>query len=270
MKIQIAADMEGIVGVTNWDHVSSSHGEYARFRRLMTASVNAAIEGACQGGADAVVVSDGHGGGSNILIEELDGRARLNTGSPSPFSMIQGIGDDVDGVIFVGYHARAGTPQAILDHTWVGATTGVWLNGIEVGEIGVNAAVCGHFGAPVIAISGCQAACAEAVALLGEVEIAPVKAATSRTAAECLTPGVALDLIRKAAARAVERLRAGEAPAPYEVETPVELAVEFNSSNFADGAALLPGSRREGRRLSYTATDMPEAYRIFRSLVRLA
>lgn len=270
MKIQIAADMEGIVGVTSWEHVGSSHGEYARFRRLMTASVNAAIEGACKGGADALVVSDGHGGGSNILIEELDGRARLNSGSPSPFSMVQGIGDDVDGVIFVGYHARAGTPQAILDHTWVGSTTGVWLNGTEVGEIGVNAGVCGHFGAPVIAISGCRAACAEAVALLGEVETAPVKVATSRTAAECLTPGAAMVLIRNAATRAVERLRSGEAPAPYVVETPVELAVEFNSSNSADGAALLPGARRDGRRLAYTAADMPEAYRIFRSLVRLA
>jgi D-amino peptidase len=184
--------------------------------------------------------------------------------------MIQGISADVDGAIFVGYHARAGTPQAILDHTWVGATFGVWLNGTEVGEIGLNAAVCGHFNAPLVAISGCRAACDEAVALLGEVETAPVKQATSRTAAECLTPGAALELIRKAAARGVERLRAGTAPAPWKVAAPVELAVEFIQSQFADGAALLPGTRRTGRRVCCTAADMAEAYRIFRALVRLA
>ena len=90
MKILIAADMEGITGVVHADQTDSPHPEYQRFRRLMTADVNAAIRGAFDGAADEVIVSDGHGGARNILIEELDGRARLNSGSPSPFSMMQG------------------------------------------------------------------------------------------------------------------------------------------------------------------------------------
>src|SRR5512147_772359 len=97
MKILIAADMEGISGVVNWDQVTPGHAEYARFRRIMTGDVNAAARGAFEAGADEVIVADGHWNGSNILIEEFDTRARLNTGSPSPFSMMQGIDESADG-----------------------------------------------------------------------------------------------------------------------------------------------------------------------------
>ena len=270
MKILIAADMEGISGVVHWNHTDSSHAEYARFRKLMTADVNAAVEGAFEGGADEITVSDGHGGGTNILIEDLDARARLNSGSPSPFAMIQGIDNDVNAAFFVGYHARAGTPNAIMDHTWSGAVASVWLNGVPVGEIGVNAAVCGHFGAPVLMVSGCRTACAEAADLLGNIETAPVKDASGRIAADCLAPEVARTAIKAAAARAVERLKAGEAPPPWRVETPVEIAVEFKDSLLADGASVLPGAHREGLRISCTVADMPDAYRAFRALVSLA
>jgi D-amino peptidase len=90
MKILIATDMEGVTGVTTWDQVMPGHTEYTRFRRLMTQDVNAAIRGAFDSGADEVIITDGHWDGSNIVIEELDRRTRLNTGSPSPFSMMQG------------------------------------------------------------------------------------------------------------------------------------------------------------------------------------
>jgi D-amino peptidase len=271
MKILIAADMEGITGVVHGDHTNPSHAEYGRFRKLMTADVNAAIRGAFEGGAAEVVVSDGHWDGRNILIEELDGRVRLNSGTPRPFSMVEGIDSSVDGVIFVGYHARVGTENAILDHTWSsGRVDGVWLNGQPVGEIGLNAAVCGHFGAAVIAISGDQNACAEATSLLGPIETAVVKHAVGRTAAECLPPEVTARLIQEAAARAVSRLAAGQAPAPFCPQPPITIAVEFIRSEMADAAMLLPGARREGKRVEYTAEDMPGAYRAFRALVELA
>jgi D-amino peptidase len=270
MKILIAADMEGISGVVHWDQVSSDRADYARFRKLMTAEVNAAVQGAFAGGAAQVVVSDGHGSGRNILIEELDSRARLNSGGPSPLSMVEGAGSGVSGAIFVGYHARAGTPGAILDHTWAGAVAELWLNRQAVGEIGLNAGVCGHFGAPVIALSGCRAACAEAAALLGEIETVPVKDGTGRMAAECLAPAVAQERVRDAATRAVARLKSGQGPRPWSVPPPIEVTVEFIHSDFADRASLLPGARREGRRVSCAAEDMPAAYRAFRALVSLA
>lgn len=271
MKILIAADMEGISGVVHWDHVSLSHPEYSRFRRIMTEDVNAAIRGAIEGGAEEVVISDGHAYGRNILIEELDPRARLNSGTPSPLSMVQGVDQGVNGVIYVGYHARIGTQNAILEHTWSDErVANVWINGELFGEIGLNAAVSGHFGVPVIMISGDQAACAEAAALLGTIETVVVKVASGRMAAECLPPSVAQAKIQAGARQAVTRLKNGQANSPLNIQPPINLAIDFVQSEMADRAAILPGATRSGRRLQYTAQDMPTIYAAFRSALALA
>jgi D-amino peptidase len=272
MKLLIAADMEGITGVVNADHTTPGHPEYERFRRLMTADVNAAISGAVDGGADEVVVSDGHNTATNILIEELDARARLNSGSPSPFAMIQGIDQGVDAVFFIGYHARMGSQNGILDHTWSSVkVSGVWINGRPSGEVGLNAAVCGHYNAPVLMVSGDQTVCAEAVELLGSIETAVVKHASSRHAAELLPPIETHQRIQKAAQSAVSRYLTGQAPLPYRVTLPVEIILEFIYSDMADRAELLPGSTRvEARRIRWIGSDMREAYRAFRTAVSLA
>ena len=272
MKILIAADMEGISGVVHWDHVTPGHAEYQRFRQIMTGDVNAAVAGACEAGADDVIVSDGHWNGMTLLAEALDPRARLNSGRPSPLSMVQGVDMDVSGVMFVGYHARAGARNAILDHTWSDAcVANLWLNGRLTGEIGLNAAVCGHFDVPVIMISGDQTACAEAVEMLGAIEVAVVKQATGRMAAECLPTQVAQLKIREAAGRAIHRVRMGRAAPPFRLESPVTVTIEFVQSEMADHAMILPGARRgEGKRIELTAEDMPTAYRLFRVAVSLA
>ena len=271
MKILIATDMEGITGVTTWDQVTPGHAEYARFRKRMTEDVNAAIRGAFDAGADEVIVADGHWNGSNILIEELDPRGRLNTGSPSPFSMMQGIDESIDGVMFVGYHARNGTPNAILDHTWSSRTVAnVWLNDILTGEYGLNAAVAGHFGVPVIMVSGDQTACAQVTELLGDVETAVVKQATSRFAAECLAPEVTREMICLAAKRAVERLVQGNVPDAFVLGTPTTVTIEFFTSDMADRATRIPSTKRAGTRVSLTVDEMASAYNGFRAMVMLA
>jgi D-amino peptidase len=272
MKVLIAADMEGVSGVVHWDHVDPKHKEYDRFRKLMTGDVNAAIRGAFEGGADDVIVADGHALGRNILIEELDPRARMNSGSPSPLAMVQGVGSGVDAAMFVGYHARVGSQNAILDHTWSSSTVAsIALNGQPVGEIAWNAAVCGHFGVPVIAISGDQTACAEARDLLGAVEVAVVKQASGRMAAECLPPEVSQKKIQEASARAVQRFVGGQAPAPYRVGTPITVSAELVTSDMADRAALFPGARRvDARRVEMEVDDVVTAYRAFRAITALA
>ena len=271
MKILIAVDMEGITGVTNWEQVSPGQAEYARFRKLMTQDVNAAIRGAIDAGADDIIVADGHWNGSNLLIEELDPRARLNSGSPSPFSMMQGIDESVDGVFFVGYHARNGTPNAILDHTWSSKTVAnVWLNGILTGEFGLNSAVAGHFGVPVILATGDQTACAQIVEQLGEMETAVVKQATGRFAAECLSPQVTQEMIYMAATRAVQRLEGGDVPDPFVLDMPVRVIVEFFKSEMADLASRIPFTQRDGTRVSLTVDEMASAYNGFRAMVMLA
>jgi len=271
MKILIATDMEGITGVTTWDQVTPGHAEYSRFRRLMTQDMNAAIRGAMEAGADEIIVADGHWNGSNILVEELDPRARLNTGSPSPFSMMQGIDESVDGVMFIGYHARNGTPNAVLDHTWSSETVAnVWLNDVLTGEYGLNASLAGHFGVPVIMVSGDQTACAQVAELLGDVEMAVIKQATGQYSAECLTPQVTQEIIFMSAARAVGRLAEGDVPDPFVLDSPIRVTVEFFTSEMADRATLIPSTQREGTRVSLVAQEMTSAYRGFRAMVSLA
>lgn len=272
MKLLIAADMEGITGVCNWNHVDPAHADYQRFRRLMTQDVNAVIRGAAEGGANEIVVSDGHSNGDNILIEELDRRARLNSGTSSPFSMVEGIDQGIDAAIFVGYHARMGTTGATLDHTWSSARVqNVWLNDRLVGEFGLNASVCGHFGVPVLMISGDYAVGKEAHEWVPEIINVTVKKASGRYSAECLTPAVTQQLLCEAAQQAVKNFLAGNAPAPLKTGTPVKIAVEYLASEMADKGSLLPGSRRvDGRKIEFEAPDMAAAYQAFRAAVGLA
>jgi D-amino peptidase len=271
MKILIACDMEGITGVVNWDQVTSSHAEYPRFRRLMTQDANAAIRGAFDGGATEVIVADGHGGGTNILIEELDPRARLNSSNAAPYSMMQGISETINGVIFVGYHARQGSPMAICDHTYSSkCVANLWLNDALVGEFGLNGALAGYYGVPVIMVSGDQTACAQTVELLGSVENAVVKQATGRFSAECLPPEVSQKLISDAARRAVSNLKRGHAPEPFIIDTPVLVTVDLMTSDMADRSARIPGAQRDGLRVSIEVPDMHVAYGAFRSIVALA
>ncbi len=271
MKILIAADMEGVTGVVHWDQVDPSHREYAHFRRLMHGDVNAAVRGAFDGGADSVVVTDGHGDGRNLLRGELDARAELYSGSLSPLSMVSGADAGVEGALFIGYHARVGSENAILDHTWSGSRiSNIWLNGELIGETGTNAALCGHFGVPLLMVSGDQALCAEAEALIPGIETAMVKEAVGRMSARCPSPEVTAELIYERARRAVSRLAAGEAPAPYRIPPASVLTVEFTSSQMADGAATLPGAWRDERRVNIAGPDMLNLFGFFRALLALA
>ncbi len=273
MKILIAADMEGITGVVHWDQVYPGQAEYPRFCKLMTGDVNAAIRGAFAGGATSVVVTDGHYNGRNILIEDLDPRATLNSGSPSPLSMVQGVDENVDGVMFVGYHGRMGAVNAILDHTWSDErVSGLWINGQAFGEAGLNGAVCGHFNVPIIMASGDQTLCAEVQEFFGnKIEVAQVKKAVSRMSAECLPPAVTARLIEDAAKRSVINLKNKKVPRPLKVTKPINLTVKFEQSDMADKAALMPhATRTMERRVEYVAPDMVTTYLAFRTMLALA
>ncbi len=272
MKILIACDMEGITGVVDWKHVESTHPEYQRFRHIMTADVNAAIAGAVKAGANEILVADGHGYARNILIEELNPIARINSGTPSPLAMVQGADAGVQAAFFIGYHAHMSTENAVLAHTWSSErVSNVWLNDRLVGEIGLNASVCGSFGVPVILLTGCAAACKEAEEWIPGITTVAVKKASGRQAAECLPPAVSQACILEAAERAVSGLKSGHAPAPLRAQTPVQVTIEFLNTAMTDAAALLPSARRlDGRRVALEAEDMPSAYRFFRAVVALA
>jgi D-amino peptidase len=238
----------------------------------MTGDVNAAVRGAFAGGASSVLVTDGHHTGSNILVEELEARASLNCGTPAPLSMVQGVDQGVDGVIMVGYHARVGATPSILDHTWsAGRVANLWLNDRAVGEAGLNGAVCGHFGVPVIMLTGDQTVCAEARDFFGSLETVEVKQAVGRMAAQCLPPEVTAAMIEQAAEKAVRRLSEKRAPAPFKIAAPVRMVLELAKSEMADAAMIMPGARRlEERKIEYVAEDMVTIYNAFQTLLALA
>jgi D-amino peptidase len=272
MKILISADMEGISGVTRWEETQPGTIDYSRFRKIMTEEVNAAIAGSLNSGASEVIVADGHGGGFNILLEDLDERARLNSGGESPSSMMQGLDSETSGVLFIGYHARAGSQNAVLAHTWSSiCIANVWLNKCLVGEYGLNAALAGHFAVPVIMISGDQTACGQAVELLGSLETVIVKQATGYFSAECLNPKETLAMVKAATERAVLGLIKGTAPKPLLVKSPVTVAIEFRQPEFADRAEYLPGMKRiDNLRIEFVAPDMLSAHKNFRAAVRIS
>jgi len=239
---------------------------------LMTQDVNAAIDGAFRGGATEIIIADGHAGGYNILIEELDQRVSLNSGNPAPWAMIQGIDASINAAMLIGYHARMGTRSANLDHTWPSAqVANVWLNDKPVGEAQLNGGVCGFYQVPVIMASGDQALAADLETWIPGIEMAVVKQATSRFSGQCLVPQVAQKLISEAAERAVRKALAGNAPHPIIFENPITVTVEFINSAMADGASLMPYAERiDARNVSFEAEDMLMAYRAFRCLVTLA
>jgi D-amino peptidase len=269
VKLLIAVDMEGISGVTGWNHVLPDREEYARGRKWMTADVNAAVEGAVQAGVEDIIVTDGHWDGNNIQIEDLSPKASLINGTPSPLSMVQGVESGVDAAVFIGYHARAGTQNAILDHTWSSSRVfNMRLNGELAGEIAFNAAVCGHFHVPVIAISGDQSACAEAALLIPGIYTARVKKANGRMNAECLPLNTAHSLISEKVKAAVQNYKK---LLPYKLSNPVTVSIEFYRSDMADWASELPGSiRKDARIVEFTAQDVITANKGFRSMVGLA
>jgi len=233
MKIFIAVDLEGVAGYAKWDAADRQ-----REREFITDDASAAIAGCFEGGAREVLVTEAHANMRNILPERLDPRAAFLSGEPKPLNHMAGIDGSFDAAMLVGYHARAGTLNAVMCHTYSLGIFSLRFNGIEVGEIGTDAAIAGHFGVPVVMVSGDEAACREAKALLGEVEGVAVKKGIGRFAAEMLPLEKARAMIREGAKRALQQKTR---PKPFVIDPPVRVEVTFTSPSAADALAGLPG-----------------------------
>jgi len=257
MKIFISADMEGVAGVVTGEQLGPTGFEYQRFREFMTQEVAAACEGAFAAGATEIVIADAHGNGQNLLIEKLPQQVTVVRAWPRPLMMMQGLDETFAGAIFLGYHTGTTNTAGVRAHTISSARlTDIQLNGRSVPEAGVNAAIAGHFGVPVIMVSGDDAAVRETTALLGDVEGAVVKWAYGFHSARTLTPAVAQELIRTKAARAVARLRDFK---PHKVETPVRLDIRFKNYRPAEVLSYLPiVERTDAHAVRFQGRDMLE------------
>ncbi len=264
MKIYISADIEGVGGVARHEHSRVDGREYPLARRLMTNEVNAAIGAAFEAGAMDVTVSDSHNVGLNLLPEELDERARLVMGSPRTLSMMHGIDATFSAAFFVGYHAMGGTMDASIVHTFTGRIQEVRLNGVKVGEIGLNAALAGHFGVPVAFVAGDLAACREAEALLPGVRTLAVKEAIGAYAAICEHPARTCRAIRAAAKDAITNPPTVK---PLVFPGEVELTVRCTTASGADRAGMIPRTKRlDDLTVSYVGSDVIEAFKAFNTM----
>jgi D-amino peptidase len=271
LKVFISVDMEGIWGIVHGDQTTPGTPDYAAGCALMVADVNAAVEGALAAGATEVVVNDSHGSMRNIDPARLDPRAVLISGTPKPLSMMQGIDASFAACLFIGYHAKAGTENAILDHTISGSVVrGIKVNGVEMPELGLNAALAGYYGVPVVLVSGDTAVCRQTEEVLGKAVVTvAVKEAYGRLAAKLVPMVEAREKIRQGVKEALGKLAGAK---PYKLAAPYNFELATHVSAQADmGAMLLPSVKRpDARTLTFTANDFIEGFRTLRALISLA
>jgi len=269
-KVFVSVDLEGIWGVVHGDHTAAGGTDYGAARRWMAEDVNAVVAGLFEAGAAEVVVNDSHGSMRNIVADTLNPKASLITGTPKPLSMMQGIDTTYDAAVFVGYHSRAGTAPAILDHTISGATMrAIRVNGRELPELGLNALIAGYYKVPVILLTGDTTTCEQARTILGDTLVtAAVKEAIGRYAARLYPAEEARRRLRESAREALQKAKTIQ---PFRMAGPYTFDVEFHNSGQAELPLLLPGVKRTGERsVSFAASDYIEGFKQLRAIIALA
>jgi D-amino peptidase len=226
----------------------------------MTADVLAAIQGAREAGATQFVVADAHGNMQNLLIDRFSPDVTIVRGSPRPLEMMDGIDSTFSAAIFVGYHSATTNPRGVRAHTISSATfAAIEVNGVPMAESGINAAVAGYFGVPVVMVSGDDQAVAEVSQLVGNVEGAVVKQSIGFHAAATMTPEAGQALIRARAKAAIARLKEIK---PHVLRGPFALDLTYKSYTPAEAMAMLPGiERRTAHTVRYQAQTIPDLVR---------
>ncbi len=238
VRVFISVDMEGLAGVATSREVDPAGPDYPHFRAIMAAETNAAIAGAFDAGATDVLVRDSHGSKQNILPGDLDPRARLLRGaSAGPKNMMEGIDSTFDAVVFIGYHAKAGTPNALMEHTSTGNVVDFSINGVSLPEGGYNALVAGLYGVPVVFVAGDRAVVDQIRGLLGPIDGVAVKTEIG-DASLGLSPKRAQEEIRKGVAQGVRNRAKAK---PYKMAGPYTMVLKVKTER-----PLYPGAQRTG------------------------
>ncbi|NUP90509.1 MAG: M55 family metallopeptidase [Candidatus Sumerlaeia bacterium] len=268
MRIFLSVDMEGVAGVMDAAHWEMTGQFYDRACALMTAEANAAIEGLLEAGATEILVNDSHHRMINLDPVALHPAAKLIQGRIKPMSMCQGLGPGFDAALFVGYHAGRGTARGCLDHTYTGILHDVRINGRQANEAALNGLVAGHFGCPLVLVTGDPALREEMRAWNPQIHACVVKECFGRQAVMSLHPAKSRELIRGAAKRAaLDRAQI----APLRVEPPVTLDIELVNTQMADFCERIVGVERTGgRSVRAQAGDMLTVFRYFLTIMSMA
>jgi D-amino peptidase len=263
-KIFVSIDMEGIGGVVATPQVEELGSSlYEEARRLMAGEANAVIEGVNKAGGLAVI-GDSHWKMLNIPIELLKGNFQLACGEDRMLSMLGGLDETYDGVMFVGYHARFGAPYAIMDHTY--SPTVLYrlrINGKEVGEAELNAAIAGHYNIPVLMVAGDSTTTEAARAVFGEnLATVATKKALGRFSAICEPPEKVRKELARTAYAAVKSIK--KYGCLYQVKPPIEFEYTWNSTAMAEACSWMPQAQRTAERMTtHTCDNYIDAFKGF-------
>jgi len=268
MKVHITADMEGVAVLSHDEQADYKKDDYPRMREIMTGEVQAAIEGAKDAGAEEILVCDAHDTGRNLLVERLDPDVEVIEGTAYDLGMMSGISRDFDAAMQVGYHSMRHTHAGVLGHTYTYEIAELRFNGTVVGESGLSAAIAGHFGVPLVFVSGDAHAVRQAKSLVKDIVGVPTKEGVGLYGVRTLTPEKARKRIRKGAKEAVAK--AGKIK-PFIVRKPVAMDVELERPLMAEYCSRVPGvKRKDAKTVSYKARDVLEAFEVFDVINKLA
>ena len=258
-KVFISVDMEGIAGVVSSRECSSSGPDYQEFRRITTLETNAAIEGALKAGATEILVRDGHGAKNNIIPSLLHEKAKLLRGvTTRPENMMLGIDDSFDAVLFIGYHAKAGTEQGIIAHTSSGNVIDLSVNGVSLPEAGYNAIIAGLYDVPVALVAGDNWICDQCRELFGEIATVETKVGMG-TAELGLHPEVVRDTIKREVEAALADL---DRFTPYFLEPPYKMVLKVKNEK-----PLYPGAQKTGEgEFTYLSENFLEVMDAFNAM----
>jgi D-amino peptidase len=257
LKVYISVDMEGVAGVVTADQLGPSGFEYERFRHFMTNETLAAVGAANESGASEIVVSDSHGNGENLLIEEFPKNVQIVRAWPRHGGMMAGVDSSFSAAIFIGYHASTTNQKGVRAHTFSSAHYArVTLNGSAVTEGEYNAAYAGAKGVPVIFVSGDDAAVEEIKSRLGQIEVVETKKSLGFHSAETLTPAVSCDKIYAGVKSALSRPHDFK---PFVIKTPVTLEITFKNYTPAELLSYLRSVQRvDSHTIRFVGKDMDE------------
>ena len=265
VKVFISVDMEGIGGIGTAAMTTATGKDYATGRRLMTDEVNAVAAAIFARGPAEVLVNDSHGDMQNLLHTDLDPRVTYIQGAVKPHGMVEGLDRSFAAAIFIGYHARAGTPQGFLAHTGTGSVKGLWLNGVEVGEGELNAAYAGSLGVPVVLASG-DAAFASQFTKTVKAETVVTKTAMTPQSAALRHPSQVRDDLARAATKALGGIANYR---PWVLQTPIEVRLRLADTSIPQILTAIPGvTQVDGFTVAFSAPDMAHAYRLIRLMYR--
>ena len=228
MKFMIRSDIEGVTGVTTYSQAeNSSFGQ-----DMLMNDLNACIAGLFSSGPQEIIVYDEHTDGRNVDLSRLEHPVRVICGKPPYRADWGGLDATYDAMLMVGFHAKSGVPGALLPHSYSRKNLDIRLNGLSMGEIGMEAAIAGDFEVPLVMVTGDSAGMAEAEQLIPGIKTSTVKQAMGEFAAECLPPRETYELIRNAAAGLADNR--AHWPKPFKIAGPVTLEIDLSESEFRE------------------------------------